>query len=143
MESTQTIRVFVYGTLKPGHANWTRLLRGRVRHFRAAKVRGQLLALPQGLPAAVPGEGWIYGYLLTLPAPDLLERIDALEGFHPRRPPERNTYLRTRRPCFSPSGTSLGQVYAYFMDPARAFRMGGERVAAESWRPLLRAGGAS
>ena len=130
------MRVFVYGTLKPGHANWHRLLRGRVSRWQAAKVPGRLLDLPVGYPAVVSGEGWVYGYVLHIPRPDLLAAVDALEGYDPKGPPERNEYQRRVVPACTPAGAPLGRVYAYFMDEEKARRLGGEEVPGGVWRPL-------
>lgn len=129
------IRVFVYGTLKPGQRNWDRLLSGRVDRFQAARIRGRLFDLRPGFPAAVPANNWIHGYLLALPDSDLLGRIDALEGFRPDRPAHQNRYRRVLTPCFSPTGAPFGRVYAYFMDTETAQALGGELLPDGVWRP--------
>lgn len=129
-----SIRVFVYGTLKPGFRNARRLLAGRIDSYRAAAIRGRLLDLPLGYPAAVPGEGWIHGYLLELLRPELLTEIDQLEGYRPHRPEAEQHYRRHRVPCFGPEGEPLGPAFAYFMDPGYAARLGGEPVAGGSWQ---------
>lgn len=135
--ATGAIRVFVYGTLKPGQKNWDRLLNGRVHRFQTARIRGRLYALRLGFPAAVPANDWIQGYLLGLPDSELLHRIDALEGFRPDRPAHQNRYHRRVIPCFSPTGAPLGRVYAYFMDTNTAKTLGGEPLPEGIWRPCL------
>ncbi len=129
------IRVFVYGTLKPGQRNWNRLLSGRVHRFQTARIRGRLYTLRLGFPAAVPADDWIQGYLLGLPDSELLDRIDALEGFRPDRPARHNRYRRAVTPCFSPTGAPLGRAYAYFMDTDTAEALGGRPLLDGIWRP--------
>ncbi|MFA9460492.1 gamma-glutamylcyclotransferase family protein [Thiohalorhabdus sp. Cl-TMA] len=129
------MRVFVYGTLKPGHANWRRLLQGRVGRWRAGKIEGRLFDLSLGFPAAVTGSGWVHGYILHLTEP-LLALVDDLEGFSPGRPPARNNYNRRQVPGFTPQGAPLGRVHAYFMEPDKVERLGGTELPGGVWRPL-------
>ena len=42
------VRVFVYGTLKPGEANYKRYCAGKVVDVKTAFVQGKLFALPMG-----------------------------------------------------------------------------------------------
>ncbi|MFP4561411.1 MAG: gamma-glutamylcyclotransferase [Thiohalorhabdus sp.] len=128
------MRIFVYGTLKPGHANWERALGGRVEHWRPARVRGRLFDLPLGFPAAVRGPGWIHGCLLHLP-PEYLPVVDAIEGYAPDRRPECNTYQRLEVPAFSPEGIPLGRAQAYFMDEEPVRRLGGTGLPGGQWPP--------
>ena len=128
-----TNRVFVYGTLKPGRRNWQHLLAGRIEHYRPAVIRGRLLDLPLGYPAAVSGTDWVHGYLLELPQPELVAEIDRLEGYRPDRPETEQYYRRYRVPCFDPDGRPLGQAFAYFMEPGQASRLGGEPIPLGVW----------
>jgi gamma-glutamylcyclotransferase (GGCT)/AIG2-like uncharacterized protein YtfP len=127
-------RVFVYGTLKPGHGNWDRLLRGRVRPPQAARVAGELLHLPVGYPTAVAGTGWVHGYLVQVPDAELLRAIDRLEGYDPHRPAAQQHYRRRRVPCYSRQGAPLGRVFAYFMERQQAEALGGEPVPDGIWQ---------
>ncbi|MEF8792494.1 gamma-glutamylcyclotransferase family protein [Thiohalorhabdus sp.] len=131
------IRVFVYGTLKPGQANWERALRGHVRRWRAAVIRGRLFDLATGFPAATAGNGRVHGYALHLPA-EKLAVVDAIEGFEPGRNPGRNLYQRLTVFAFTPQGAPMGKVYAYFMDAEGRDRLGGTELPEGIWRPLVR-----
>ncbi|KPV39104.1 hypothetical protein AN478_12430 [Thiohalorhabdus denitrificans] len=134
------MRIFVYGTLKPGHTNWERALRGRVEHWQPGKIRGRLFDLPQGFPAAVAGPGWVHGVLLHLP-PESLPTIDAIEGYAPDRPRTANTYQRLEVPAFTPEGDSLGEAQAYFMDEERVRRLGGTELSGGEWQAPASPGG--
>lgn len=50
------VRVFVYGTLKPGEANYKRYCAGKVIDVKIALVQGKLFALPMGYPAMTLGD---------------------------------------------------------------------------------------
>lgn len=128
-------RIFVYGTLKPGHRNWRRLLQGQVRRWQAATIAGHLFELPDGIPAAIPGDGTIHGYLLQLPGNAELAAVNALEGFDPQGPAKRNTYTRRSVSCRTPQGAPLGQALAYFMTVEQVQRRGGAEITEGIWRP--------
>lgn len=131
-----TIRIFVYGTLKPGQANWERALSGHVRRRMAGFIRGRLFDLPTGFPAATAGDGRVHGHVLHLPTA-MLARVDEIEGFEPGRDPDRNLYQRLTVPAFTPQGAPAGKVYAYIMDGDRVDRLGGTELPGGVWRPMV------
>ncbi|MCG9891985.1 MAG: gamma-glutamylcyclotransferase [Thermosynechococcaceae cyanobacterium MS004] len=91
------LKIFVYGTLKPGQCN-DQYCRDR-QSAETAWARGQLFKLPVGYPAMTKGTQWVKGVLLTF-ADDtfeenkILSRLDALEDYSPYRPASENEYQR-------------------------------------------------
>jgi gamma-glutamylcyclotransferase (GGCT)/AIG2-like uncharacterized protein YtfP len=95
--------VFVYGTLRPGEANHCWLLAEVMAAAERAVLPGHQLygtgmAFPYVTPATAPGRQ-VVGDLLTLDPdayPEVLERLDALEGYRPERPEAHSHYLRQK-----------------------------------------------
>lgn len=133
MTQHRQLRVFVYGTLKPGGYYWPRFCEGRVTSCLAAKVRGQLFALSVGYPALVHGDGWAHGHLLTLRDEAVLSGFDTLEGYEPGRDPGENEYERIRAEIFDETGESLGEAWAYVMSHERVNALGGVLLASGDW----------
>lgn len=78
-------RLFVYGTLKPGHSRWPVLAPfvDPAEPVIDDEVDGRLWATPWGWPALTNGRGTAHGVLVTLRAesvPDALARLDEIEG---------------------------------------------------------------
>ncbi len=100
--------LFVYGTLRPGHA--PARVAGWVATFipqGAATVRGRLYDLG-AYPGVVLDEeaDTVHGELFSLPDdPELLSRLDAYEDYRPREPAE-SLFLRVRTIATSQDGTS-------------------------------------
>lgn len=128
---TEQLRVFVYGTLKPGEANF-RYCEGRVK-FEAAIARGILYDLPMGYPAMTHGEEWVKGYLLTFSDRTLLQELDDLEDYDPHRPPEQNEYLREWIEVYRPDEQPLGDAWCYRMTKTQAVAFGGIHVGSGWW----------
>ncbi len=115
-------RIFVYGTLKPGGRNY-HLAQG-VTGSEAGYLEGYTLLHfePEGYPAMVPGQGRVYGFVLTFADIEAaLPALDALEGCH-LEPPE---YERVRVNV-QPSGT-VAWTYVY---------INGQRLAGEGTSPV-------
>lgn len=96
---------FVYGTLRPGHGNYDRLLKGRTTRERPAAARGHHLYV-RGVPYAVPADRTdlaflpppLVGALIEVAPevyPEVLADLDALEGYHPADP-DGSLYQRVR-----------------------------------------------
>lgn len=99
--------VFVYGTLRPGQNNYVLLEGVTDREITAYATDLQLHAGP-GFPYAARGKGTVVGALCVLRRGIdrlVIERLDCLEGFEPRRP-ERSHYVRE-------------QTTVVYHDPAR------------------------
>ena len=119
------LKVFVYGTLKPGEINYQRLCAGKVVEEKRAIAQGHLFALPFGYPAMTPGDGRVQGYVLTFTDPEVLHALDLLEGYHPQRPLEQNEYNRQLIETFNLSGEPLETAWAYLMSPDLVRSYGG------------------
>jgi gamma-glutamylcyclotransferase (GGCT)/AIG2-like uncharacterized protein YtfP len=100
--------VFVYGTLKPGEANYKKYCAGKVVNVKRAFVQGKLFALPMGYPAMTLGDSQVYGYLLSFSNPRVLNELDVLENYQPTRQPSENLYNRQTIEVYEPQSTSLG-----------------------------------
>lgn len=127
------LKVFVYGTLKPGECNYQRYCAGVVVGAQPALARGLLFALPVGYPAMTPGEGSVHGVLLSFASPAILRHLDELEDYDPHRPPSQNEYDRQQIEVFDPALQSLGLVWAYLMTPEKVRRIGGVPIPEGVW----------
>lgn len=111
------VRVFVYGTLKPGQCYYRQYCTDRVHQIQAAYTFGQLYALPVGYPAMTMGSDRVWGHLLTFEDDAILITLDELEDYQPDRPTDENEYERQRVPVFDPTQRSLGPAWTYVMLP--------------------------
>ncbi|MFB6276352.1 MAG: gamma-glutamylcyclotransferase [Halothece sp.] len=128
------MRVFVYGTLKPGEANFERYCGGKVSKVTPAYTFGHLYALPVGYPAMTTGDTEVSGVLLTFSDEQLLADIDGLEDYDPKRPAEDNLYQREWLTLYAPSGESLGKAWGYRMAFWRVQQLGGIFLPSGCWR---------
>ncbi|MBD2386531.1 gamma-glutamylcyclotransferase family protein [Cylindrospermum sp. FACHB-282] len=119
------VRVFVYGTLKPGEANYQKYCEGKAKAAQRAFALGKLFALPMGYPAMMLGEGQVQGYLLFFTNSGVLKELDDLEGYHPHGQISENLYNRQYIKVFEIQSLSLGYAWAYLMTPDRVFQLGG------------------
>lgn len=119
------VRVFVYGTLKPGEINYRRYCAGKVVDAQRAIAPGKLFALRMGYPAMILGEGQVQGYLLSFTNSEILEELDDLEDYQPSRQISENLYNREYIEIFDLQGLSLSWAWAYLMLPERVLQFGG------------------
>ncbi len=133
----EDLRVFVYGTLKPGGFYWGQFCEGRVESWWRARVRGKLFHLSVGYPAAVfDEEGWVQGVVLELRDPESLAGLDALEGFDPaHRGTGRNEYDRLRVEAYRENSDRADLVWAYGMDLRGIERWDGSWIESGDWDP--------
>ncbi|MEG4284445.1 gamma-glutamylcyclotransferase [Microcoleus sp. A006_D1] len=127
------MKVFVYGTLKPGECNYLRYCEGKVVDACPAIARGQLFALPIGYPAMVAGDGTICGFLLCFANSAILDDLDRLEDYDPLREPAQNEYQRQSIEICDRQLKSLGQAWAYLMLPDRVRALGGIWLPDGTW----------
>ncbi|WP_293124302.1 gamma-glutamylcyclotransferase [Microcoleus sp. bin38.metabat.b11b12b14.051] len=127
------MKVFVYGTLKPGESNYLRYCEGKVVDACPAIARGQLFALPIGYPAMVTGDGNVYGFLLNFANSAILEDLDRLEDYHPLREPTENEYQRQEVEICDRHLKPLGTAWAYFMTPDRVRALRGIWLPDGTW----------
>jgi len=112
----QMVALFVYGTLKTGHAAHG-LVADRVRSVLSARCRGSLYALAAGYPALVEdGPGWVFGEILELADPAPWLELDAYEGCDPVSPAT-SLYHRVERPMAVAAG--MRRAWCYVMPPDR------------------------
>jgi gamma-glutamylcyclotransferase (GGCT)/AIG2-like uncharacterized protein YtfP len=119
------LRVFVYGTLKPGEANYQIYCDGKVVNATKAFAFGQLFDLPAGYPAMTLGNTAVYGYLLEFSSSDVLFDLDELEDYHPARSTSENLYNRQQIEIYDLQGRSLGWAWVYLMTPNFVGNLGG------------------
>ncbi|MGK7874413.1 MAG: gamma-glutamylcyclotransferase [Xenococcaceae cyanobacterium] len=127
------LKVFVYGTLKPGEANYQYYCAGKVIEATRAYALGQLFHLPPGYPAMTPGNSRVEGFLLTLADSAVLEILDELEGYHPQRSPQENQYYRQKILVYNLSGKPLGKAWGYFMTSEQVRQLGGILLPSGWW----------
>ena len=130
------LRIFVYGTLKPGFHNYLRYCAGRTSQEQLAIVTGTLYALPVGYPGLTVGNRWVKGYLLSFPdraASQMLTQLDQLEGYSADQPSHLNEYERRLTDVFTPTRQFLAQAWCYYMDRATVQRMGGTLISDGEW----------
>ncbi|MCL1471697.1 gamma-glutamylcyclotransferase family protein [Argonema antarcticum] len=119
------LKVFVYGTLKPGESNYLRYCAGKVVEEKIAMAYGQLFHLPIGYPAMTPGSAIVQGYLLTFANSDILRDLDELEDYDSKRSPEQNHYNRFEIEVFNQDGSGLGLAWVYLMTAEQVEKLGG------------------
>lgn len=127
------MKVFVYGTLKPGEGNYQRYCQGKVAEACPAIAIGELFALPAGYPAMTAGVGDVYGFVLTFSSIAILGDLDRLEDYDSLRPPEQNEYQRQEIEIFDRDRQSLGTAWAYLMLRDRIHSLGGIPLPNGSW----------
>ncbi|MFN3679441.1 MAG: gamma-glutamylcyclotransferase [Thermosynechococcus sp.] len=129
------LRLFVYGTLKPGYQPHEVLCRPWLSAHQPALVRGRLYHLPMGYPALTAEEGWVQGELLIFenPPANVLARLDAFEGYNPSLPADQNAYTRQEVPVYDLNHHPLGRAWAYLMRIEDVREVKGEWLPAGLW----------
>ncbi|WP_373524897.1 gamma-glutamylcyclotransferase [Nostoc sp.] len=119
------VRVFVYGTLKPGEVNYKKYCADKVVDVKRAFVQGRLFALPMGYPAMTLGNRQVHGYLLYFSNQKILNELDVLEDYQPTRQPPENLYNRQIIEVYEPQSLALGWAWVYLMTLDRVEQLGG------------------
>lgn len=133
-QNSQLLKVFVYGTLKPGEINYQRYCLGKVIAEEPAIAYGELYSLPIGYPAMISGEGLVQGFLLTFPDSLVLPDLDWLEGYDPEKHPEESEYHRLESDIFSANGQSIGKAWLYQMSLKQVRDRGGVLIPDGWWK---------
>jgi gamma-glutamylcyclotransferase (GGCT)/AIG2-like uncharacterized protein YtfP len=136
-KSLDDLKVFVYGTLKPGEANYQYYCAGKVVEEKPAIAYGQLYNLPLGYPAMTLGESPVQGFLLTFAGPSVLTILDELEDYDPHRLPQENEYERQQIEIYNLSGQSLGLAWVYLMTLDQIQRLEGVVLPSGWWSGYL------
>ncbi|WP_052055547.1 gamma-glutamylcyclotransferase [Myxosarcina sp. GI1] len=132
--ATMTLKVFVYGTLKPGESNYQYYCAAKVRSRSPAYVRGKLYSLPFGYPAIAEGDNKVTGFLLEFTDFNVLQDLDFLEGYGEDRDLELNEYYRLLVPVYElDSDRLLTNAWCYFMEESKIARFKGIAVASGWW----------
>ncbi len=127
------LKVFVYGTLKPGERNYQFFCAQAVEQI-AAIASGKLYDLPMGYPAAVfPESSLVRGYLLLFSHPTVLQALDELEDYDPNQPMNQNLYQRHQIEVYDLKLESLGKVWTYSMSQAQIDAYGGIFISDGWW----------
>ena len=127
------LKIFVYGTLKPGETNYQRYCAGKVVEAKRAIAFGQLFDLPLGYPAMTLGDSPVQGFLLTFADPNVLSILDELEDYDPQRLPEENEYYRQEIDIYSPTGQALGLAWVYLMTSKQVQYLEGILIPSGWW----------
>jgi len=101
-----TTKVFVYGTLKPGYGNYSRYCDGRVSGAVPATFDHGTLYHVSSFPAMVKGVRRVYGFVLELCSPEILDWLDGLEGYRKDNPAD-SMYRRHRAIVRDSTGASI------------------------------------
>jgi gamma-glutamylcyclotransferase (GGCT)/AIG2-like uncharacterized protein YtfP len=125
-----SIRIFVYGSLKPDEYNYS-VCADRVVAVEPAIAYGTLYDLPFGYPAMTIGTDQIQGYLLTFHDPEILPFLDDFETHD--LPTQNCDYDRHSIEVFSDDGSSLETAWVYRMTPEQVQQVQGQRLTTDSW----------
>ena len=131
--SSSTLKVFVYGTLKPGEINYQRYCKGKVQSEISAIARGILYSLPVGYPAMTEGEGKVRGFILSFNNSKILDSLDRLEGYQANRESSLNEYYRRMVAIYNLEDEYLDKAWAYFMIPAKVKQYQGSIIKSGNW----------
>ncbi|WP_088892221.1 gamma-glutamylcyclotransferase family protein [Leptolyngbya ohadii] len=127
------LRVFVYGSLKPGEKYFDRYCAPYLVEMQEAIVYGTLYDLPVGYPAILPGRDPVRGYLFTFEDPEALTLLDELEEYQPDRPVEQNEYQRREIETFDLHQQPLGRAWIYEMTQEQVEALGGVILPEGNW----------
>ena len=127
------IRVFVYGTLKPGENNYQYYCKGKTVTEVPAYTWGQLYHLAVGYPGMTRGNNKVIGWLLIFEDKQILANLDLLEDYQEGRVPELNEYNRQQVPIYSLAGDYLGTAWCYVMSLAKVLEKKGILIKNEQW----------
>ena len=136
---SSTLNVFVYGTLKPGEANFLAYCDGKVVAQIPGYVQGDLYALPVGYPAMTErSEPYlaahkVNGVLLIFSHANILTSLDRLEGYQLQRSAELNEYYRRLVVVYDANDQAIAKAWTYFMTPAKVRQYGGKRLHTGNW----------
>ncbi|MEU2366710.1 gamma-glutamylcyclotransferase family protein [Streptomyces noursei] len=131
---------FVYGTLRPGEANYARTLRGRTAAEEPARITGALLYEGPGYPYATagPADAVVHGALVRPRDADydaVRAALDLLEGYTPGAPAGAgNLYERVATEAVCTDGRAVrAWVYLAAEPLATRLRATGTPITGGQW----------
>jgi gamma-glutamylcyclotransferase (GGCT)/AIG2-like uncharacterized protein YtfP len=127
------VRVFVYGTLKPGESNYQTYCQGKTITEIQAYTKGQLYHLPLGYPAITVGINKVKGYLLSFSSNNILISLDCLENYQENRASKYNDYYRQKVFVYSFSDRYLGTAWCYLMTQKKVAEFQGQPLNSDRW----------
>jgi gamma-glutamylcyclotransferase (GGCT)/AIG2-like uncharacterized protein YtfP len=136
------VRVFAYGTLKPGEINYPICDRW-VTNTQPAIASGLLYQLPFGYPAMVAcADGIVHGVILSFADSAILQKLDEFEQhdlalfqrYFPNQSLEANQYQRQAIEVFKPIGRSFGSAWVYLMTSPQVQQIGGVLLPDGDWK---------
>jgi gamma-glutamylcyclotransferase (GGCT)/AIG2-like uncharacterized protein YtfP len=130
---SSTLDVFVYGTLKPGEANFSAYCEGKVIAQTPCYAWGELYALPVGYPAMTEGKNKVQGMLLSFGDRQILESLDELEGYQSQRVGDVNEYYRAFIAVYSLGDRLLRHGWLYYMTLAKVKQYRGIKLTSGIW----------
>ena len=133
MNYQSLIKVFVYGTLKPGEANYQHYCEGKVKTQIPAYTFGNLYALPFGYPAMTVGKNKVWGVLLEFSDSEVLSSLDRLEDYQEQRASDLNEYYRSLTLVYGLDDRPIAQAWAYYRSSDRVLQHGGIEVVSGNW----------
>lgn len=123
-------KLFVYGTLMQGEANYGVIADYVIKNV-PAKARGQVFDLPYGYPAMATGEGWAYGELVELRDVErAIKALDHLEGY--QGVGKRNLYERIISTVYTATG-EIDTAYIYYWSKVGQLQQIGTQVKNGRW----------
>lgn len=129
----QQLPVFVYGTLRPGCANFSWTLDGNTTSITPATLDAAVMYRGPGFPYVAAGDGVVVGDLIDLVPGryrDVLATLDRLEGYDPDRRGGSNHYDRVQRTVTTADGPRPAWVYMVASGPGREPIRSGDWLAA-------------
>ena len=138
MKPESSVDVFVYGTFKPGEANFAAYCEGKVISQVTCYTWGDLYALPVGYPAMTEGKNKVWGVLLSFADLQILESLDRLEGYQSERAVHLNSYYRALVSVYDRNERQIGEAWAYYMSSSKVRQYEGLRLNSGSWTGTLR-----
>jgi gamma-glutamylcyclotransferase (GGCT)/AIG2-like uncharacterized protein YtfP len=138
----EDLYIFVYGTLKPGAANFDRYCGTKVVTSYRAYINGDLYHLPRlGYPDAIHGTRQVHGFVLGFNDAAIFQQLDELEDYDPQRQPAENDYNRelvTTYPLDRNTSPLKHQTpgisaWVYLMNLSRIQQLGGILLPSGWW----------
>lgn len=126
--------MFVYGTLKPGAANFDRYCGNKVVSSHRAYIYGNLYHLPGlGYPGATRGTEEVQGFALGFDDASILQDLDRLEDYDPHRHPDANEYYRELIIAYPLDRSAPISAWVYLMTPDRIRTLSGILIPTGWW----------